>query len=615
MNQTRIFTEPKAYSLLLLGFLCGSFLFSSFSPFFMSGKWTSLLNEENKPSKRLEQLIPNSVQSGIHEFKVIEIPKNSLSTQQRYLVSSLLGVLNKNEAKYYYIYDKSSSDWLETMDPAFYHYENLTEITNFTTLVEKLYNKTEGIVIFDDLPESANIATPLSGIYNSLLVHNSLYPSLLSISGFSNLPITINLTYEYQQAQFTNDSHPTDIYRWAFDRWFSQFNQTALALYNSGNPMHLRSFLCSNAIFTLWQPVMVDIEGVVRDDEKKTEALTYILDHTAQDIIVYGYMYPDGANEGPVVKLLSSKGKYLVPSDWIKNLEFFQKLPLPESFSFKQNRSIEMPKLQNKLYIAGIYSDGDNIQYVANFMFVKFWNSEARKVNPVPIAYELTPSLRWIAPYLMYYFYKTATINDYFTPGVGGKGYVKDNHMTAEYYSLYTQTTVELLEQCDMREMRTWSNQMEIFVEKSRSLVPNNSIHAVIDGYGGNYKGNPWLYKDTVITKMQGLGGSVDDLLEEIQKENSLIFVSPRFIVFHLFCWDTPYAEWQKLVNATEELENVEVVRLDQLIQLVLQYNQAERTIISYIIFGIGTAIGVLIIVQTSKFHFAKRHAIKIQND
>ncbi len=597
----------RLYSTLFLTIVCFSLITSCSLPVLSINHQLAEEKHDKEFKNHDSTNIISSAAPTSHDFKIIDIRKNTFNHYEQYFVASLLGVLNKNGSNYYFIYDDGSMRWLETMDASFYHYQNLSQITNFTSLVKELYNKTDGIIIFDDLPESVNIATPLCGLYNSTLVHRNLYPSLLNITGFADLPIKMNLTQEYALNNFTEDSHPADIYRWAFDRWFSQLNQTALALFNAGNNMHLRSHLCSNSIFTFWQPVMIDIENVTRDDKKKTDTLNYILDRTPQDMIVYGYMFPHGANEHPVVALLSSKGKYLVPSDWIKNLEFFQKLPLPEPFEFKQNRTIEMPKLENKLYIAGIYSDGDNIQYVANFMFEQFWNSVARKTHPVPIAFELTPTLSWVAPYIMYHFYKTATIHDYFTTGVGGKGYVKGNYMTGEYYDVYHRTTIQLMEHTDMREMRTWSTRMEKFVERSRLLVPNHSVNAVIDGYGGNYKGNPWLYRDTVLTKMRSLAGDVVDDLEDIQKERAFVAGTPRFIVYHLLCWETPYAEWAKLVNATNEMDNVEVVRLDQLIHLIQQYTQTQRKVSFYIIFGIGTAIGVMIVVQTVKFYRGKK--------
>ena len=139
--------------------------------------------------------------------------------------------------------------------------------------------------------------------------------------------------------------------------------------------------------------------------------------------VLFGYMYPDGSNEGVVIHMISAANDYLIASDWISNLAFFKNLPLQPGVTLQQNAPQPVPALQNKIYISTIWSDGDNIQYVEGYMRDNLWSDNTR--GQVPTGWEINPSLAYLAPYIVKYYYDTKTTNDYFIAGLSGAGYCK----------------------------------------------------------------------------------------------------------------------------------------------------------------------------------------------
>jgi hypothetical protein len=532
----------------------------------------SQLNRSPSIPKTISEIPqPQQTQQILANFSAVDIRGWGMNWQELYLFSSLEAVVNRNHSRLFVIRDSTEELWFQSLNSSHYH-GTLLQISSIRELFELYADEISGIILMDDLPESANIATPMVGIYNAVIVHANLLESVRTWQGMAVKPIVQNLTALYQTQGFSESSSRGAIYRWAFDAFFTNYNQTALAMLNTGIASHLRSFLCMNRIFTLWQPVMAKIEGAPLDDELTQATFHYILDNTPQDMIVYGYMFPDGKNEHPVVGSLSAAGKYLVPSDFSKNLPFYAHLPIPENFQFTQYRSESMPSVENKIYIAGIFSDGDNIQYVANRMRKVYWESERRLSNPVPVAFEISPSLLHIAPYMLYYFYSTATANDYFVPGVGGKGYVLSNKMTPNYFRQYYQTTLDLMERTDMREMRTWDSPITDVVNVFSEYRSEQLCDAIVDGYGGRGLMTPYMVKNVSVTSMLSYAGDpVDDLenMYELKKIRS----GPLFVVFHLYCWDTTYESWAEFVDTLAADPTFEVVRLDEMSHLIHQYH------------------------------------------
>src|ERR1043165_2658989 len=92
--------------------------------------------------------------------------------------------------------------------------------------------------------------------------------------------------------------------------------------------------------------------------------------------------WPD---EGTGVQRVSQYGITTIASDWCSNLTMHS----GTSRTVNVKPMPPKPALQNKIYVAFILSDGDNLQYVEHLMR-KLWNDPRR--GEVPIGWTVSPA-------------------------------------------------------------------------------------------------------------------------------------------------------------------------------------------------------------------------------
>lgn len=557
------------------------------------------------------------------EFQAIDMRSWSINTQERYLISSIEGLINQ-KAHIFLIDNDNMERYMIALNNSYYNATYLN-INSLEELVDYFSDCFDGMVIFDDLPESANVATPLVKIYNSTMVHQNIYDTVKLWSGFVGKPVLANVTELYQTQGFNSQTTKAAIYSWAFETFFEDCSQEAFGMITTGYAGAIRSQLCSEGIFTFWQPMYCNEPLDPRDSDEDLAVFESIIANSPQNMIVYGYMRPYGCNEHPVVSKLSANGKFLVPTDHFQHMPFWKNLPIPDDYVFNQSlsRSIEDIPLENKLYIAGIYSDGDNLQYVSNFMREFLWENVH---GAVPTSYEMSPSILNIAPALAMLYYEEMTPNDYFVNGVGGKGYVKAGYATESYFNTFWTDTKNLMIRLDQRELRTWdSGDLKKILQIMNSGPERLEITSFIEGYFGNRDFQPVKIEGIPYMRMREFtANSINEYQNELEMVQTIahyVTNSPKFLVLHLNCWNAPYSVWEDFVNKVE-LESsgkVVFVTAGQLGQLMLQadiqnYNQIYQII--SILASVFLCIGVCFyfIIKPVKTHI-KRYNNKELND
>ena len=123
---------------------------------------------------------------------------------------------------------------------------------------------------------------------------------------------------------------------------------------------------------------------------------------TPGESIVMGW----NGQERELMTTVAKHGLSCVPADFFSAPSIFA----TEDY-VKVNPVPDMPKLENKIYIAFYMSDGDNIQYNMNAM-KEYWNNSVGARGRVPINWTISPALLEVAPGMMNYYYSTATDND-----------------------------------------------------------------------------------------------------------------------------------------------------------------------------------------------------------
>lgn len=571
------------------------------------------------------QIMQNEVSNGnigqssggyIHSFNLVDIHSMTFANDSRlYTISSLDGIVNSRGAALWIIYNTGYITWTNELTWSGLYNITTQIFSNLSTFVANYTNYIHGIILFDNLlPDSVNIATPLCGIYKDVMIDkryyaNNTFPALANRTRF---PIDVNLTAEYRAQGFTSNTSKGQVYKWAFDKWGAQCNQTALAMLNpkvldpsSGiyvpNFM-LRSYLAGRAIFTTWQPNQGSPPtGPPKDSDNDLATFDYILQNTPSDIIVLGWM---GNDEGATVSDLAQHRKFIVASDFCKNLLFLQLLPLPPGYTFKQNRSTAQLPLENKVYVAGIYSDGDNAQYDQNFMKENLW--DAPGCGNWPIGFELQMQLANLAPFVMYRYYQEETTNESFVEGVGGKGYVYWNDLPIDYMPTFLSETLDLMKKTDMTQLRTWNEaDFPDLVREIQSMPNASACQGILEGYVNSHPYTlPLVYGGMPVCIMTGMdihpGETVTDYeYNEVLSLKAQLGNGPMFIMFHIGAWDITIAEWNTFCAKISQLGDVQVVGVDQFMNLLArsQVSQVftDYTVINLLLvwglFGIGALL------------------------
>ncbi|MFD2144544.1 hypothetical protein [Mucilaginibacter antarcticus] len=129
------------------------------------------------------------------------------------------------------------------------------------------------------------------------------------------------------------------------------------------------------------------------------------------------------AEEAPGITRASKYGIATIASDWSFNLTVFS----GTSRVINIKPTPPKPPLKNKIYVAFILSDGDNLQFVEHLMR-KLWNNPDR--GAVPMGWTVSPAMLDAMPGALNYYYKTATDNDNLISGPSGFGYTYPNTWT-----------------------------------------------------------------------------------------------------------------------------------------------------------------------------------------
>ncbi|GCE51174.1 GxGYxY motif-containing protein [Thermosporothrix hazakensis] len=261
------------------------------------------------------------------------------------------------------------------------------------------------------------------------------------------------------------------------------------------------------------------------------------------------------------VHMLSKHGVYVVAADVFTNLTVHS----GTRRSMQPPAVPATPKLENKIYVSYVMSDGDNLQYNERYMY-KLWNNPDR--GKVPISWTISPLLRDASPLILDYYQRTATANDVLISGPSGMGYFYPTEWPQDELPTYFEHTKQYLRQTGLTTIAV--------------LDSGNVNTRVAQAYKKNMGVNGAFYMyDTKSTTsvVEGLPVSVqihdltrDRILADIQQAAAnWDGTSPLFISVQLIAWETTPSD---VVYLTQQLGSKFVpVRGDHFFQLVRQAN------------------------------------------
>ena len=312
-------------------------------------------------------------------------------------MTSLKGIVNMTEPRMF-VYDgdayaEGPYSWLNSLGLDYVEYSDYWE------LVTKYKNEVEGLIVYDpNQIHTVSLATTLAKEKKALIVSPSLLAKLTSEP--YNFPILLDLRGKFNSK--------LEVYQELYDTyWPSIDHRLLIGLHPDYHQGSLREYAIGVGAAVIWLDPKVNAESQLLNS--------------------FLASMPDGANymgwwpeEGPGVERASNYGIPTIASDYCSNLTVHSGMsrqinvkPIPPK-----------PALENKIYVAFIISDGDNLQYVEHLM-KKIWENPDR--GSVPIGWTVSPAMVDAMPGALNYFHESATENDNLISGPSGYGYSYPN--------------------------------------------------------------------------------------------------------------------------------------------------------------------------------------------
>lgn len=467
------------------------------------------------------------------------------SSAEMYLFASLKGIVNKTQPRIFSYegdaFAEGKYTWLQSLGL------NWLEPADKWSLITKYRSSLAGLIVYDPAQTATiNLATTLAKDRNALVV-SPLLLARLSAAPY-NLPVLLDL-----RGQFTSK---LQVYQALYNTYWPNIDHRLLIGLNpDAHKSALREYATALGAAVIWLDPAVPAESTLLNS--------------------FLASMPAGANfmgwwpeEGAGVTRASSYGISTIASDWCSNLTVHS----GTSRTVNPKPIPARPVLQNKLYVAFILSDGDNLQYVEHLMR-KLWNNPDRGI--VPIGWTLSPAMLDAMPGALNFYWQTSTANDNLISGPSGYGYAYPNNWPNQAsLDQFVAKTETYNRRAGFRVITVWNtingginqNVGQSFAANAPSLLgltaqnTGGGLTIYSSSLPGqalscNYCTGEQAMKDHIATAAAGWNGA-----------------SPRFIIIQAQPWTDVTPTTFKNVAASLNANYV-VLRPDHLFQLLRQAN------------------------------------------
>ncbi|NIK70020.1 GxGYxYP domain-containing protein [Paenibacillus sp. BK720] len=487
------------------------------------------------------------------EFKVLWTGKSTLKLfdvgvfwplrkDENLLFTSLKGIVNQTKPRIYsYTDNVRGSTGTALLDDLGLKY---AEVKDNWELLNKYRSELKGLVVYDDQqPDTINLATTIAGLKNAIVAPPSLVDKLTSEP--YNLPILEDLRGKF--------GSKLEVYGYLYDRYWEQTTHKAIVGLDPGIQSYLRDYAMGMDAAVVWlNPA----------DEGESSLLDKFLQDMPYGTGLYLGWWPD---EGMGVKKTSDYGLATVASDFSSNLSVLsgtsRKIAMP--------KAPEKPKLENKVYVSFILSDGDNLQYMEH-AFWNVWNTPNR--GEVPLGWTISPLMVDTMPGLLDYLYKNATPNDAFVSGPSGVGYTYPNFWEKEDgLDRFIERTNDYMKQAGLNVLTVWNYvKGEIKPEVGEKLAKHApSLLGFTSQFGtgiiGVY-GNSLPGQELNVAYGSAESDLTNGIADGLKKWDGK---SPSFVSIQANPWQVSYQNFVNAMNLYKDNPDVVFVRPDVYFELM----------------------------------------------
>jgi hypothetical protein len=460
------------------------------------------------------------------------------------LFASLKGVVNATQPRIFSYEGDAFAEgpytWLESLGLAWTEPDPWALITKYRAEID-------GVIVYDDAqPHTINLATSMAGPRKALVTSAALLPRLTAAP--YNLPVLDDLRGRFA-SKLAVYEHLRD------ELWPTLGHRVLVGLSPQFHKAALREYVTAIGAAVIWLDPLVPAERAILDD---------LLDDMDPGDSYLGW-WPD---EGPGVDAASRLGVPTIASDYATNLTVHSGMPRDIAIRGVPPK----PRLANRIYVAFILSDGDNLQYVEHLMR-KLWNDPGR--GHVPIGWTVSPAMVDAMPGALSYYFTSSTANDNLISGPSGYGYAYPNVWPNQAeLDTFAATTDDYARRSGLRVVTVWNTIVggidadvgATFATRAPSLLgltaqnTGGGLTIYGDSMPGfalscNYCTNQQAILDHIASASTGWDGA-----------------SPRFVLIQAQPWQgvTP-TTFRNVQDALDD--RYEVVRPDTWFQLLRQTN------------------------------------------
>lgn len=466
-------------------------------------------------------------------------------SDEMYLFASLKGIVNFKKPRIFSYegdaFAEGPTTWLQSLGLQW------TEVDDRWSLITKYRDSLRGLIVYDPAqPDTINLATAIARKRKALIASPSLAGKLTAPP--YNLPILVDF-----RGQF---SSKLQVYQTLFDSyWPTLKHRAVVSISPTVHKAAVREYATALGAATIWLDPRTPGES---------ELLDKFLASMGSGTVMLGW-WPEEASG---VERASRHGIATVASDWSSNLTVHS----GTSRAIRIAPVVPKPALQNKLYVAFILSDGDNLQYVEHLMR-KLWNNPDR--GKVPIGWTVSPAMVDAMPGALDFFHRTSSANDNLISGPSGYGYTYPNSWTnAAALDQFAATTERYNKKAGLKVITVWNTITGGISQASGTAYARNAP-TLLGLTAQNTGGGLTIYDNS----LPGMALSCNYCTDEQAMKNHIASAaagwnrtSPRFILIQAQPWtDVTPTTFLNVANSLNS--DYVVVRPDTAFQLLREAN------------------------------------------
>jgi hypothetical protein len=352
------------------------------------------------------------------------IQLDSASGAEVDLYASLAGIVNRTRPQIACVRRREGEGGFTWLD---LHKLPYRMVSGYDAVLKYRTNVTGLVVTDPNQPHTLNLATTMAGVNKELICDPSLLAAL------TNAPYNLAVADDLRGRFATK----YDVYRYLYTNYWPRCTHRLFAGMGPNSHGHLRDYLVAVKSATVWLG-----PGKTQDAELLR---LFASDMKPVDGVYMGW-WP---GEGDGLKWIAHYGIPVLASDFFCNATVFSGV----AHAIRVPEIPPPPRLENKVYVALILSDGDNVQYMQHKMKMD-WDKSAR--GAIPIGWTASPLAVDLDPMMLDYYWSTATTNDCLVSGPSGAGYAHINHWNSAKLAAFARISAPYLQRSGLRVITVW---------------------------------------------------------------------------------------------------------------------------------------------------------------